>query len=185
MNEDRIVDRAGIDAELERVRREFRQLLGSADARDFERRSDGTRWTNEQLLFHMVFGYMVVRRLLIVVRMFGRLPEGVSRAYARVLNAGTRPFDWINYRGSCAAARVFNRHRMGSKLDRVIASLRASLTSECEEALARGMHFPTRWDPFFADYMTLEDVYRYPAKHFDFHREQLTLGRREPTPGFE
>ena len=38
------------------------------------------------------------------------------------------------------------------------------------------MHFPTRWDPFFKDYMTLEDVYRYPGQHFDFHKRQLTVG---------
>jgi hypothetical protein len=29
------------------------------------------------------------------------------------------------------------------------------------------MHFPTQWDPFFSDYMTLADVYRYPGQHFD------------------
>ena len=29
--------------------------------------------------------------------------------------------------------------------------------------------------PFFNDYMTLEDVYRYPGQHFDFHQRQLTL----------
>ena len=32
-----------------------------------------------------------------------------------------------------------------------------------------------RWDPFFMDFMTLADVYRYPTQHFDFHRQQLTL----------
>jgi hypothetical protein len=37
------------------------------------------------------------------------------------------------------------------------------------------MHFPTRWDPFFKDYMTLEGVYRYPGEHHDFHARQLTL----------
>ncbi|MFD6388590.1 DinB family protein [Nocardia sp. NPDC055029] len=183
MSDDRIVDRAGIDAELERVRREFHELLDSVDADDFERRSEGTRWTNEQLLFHMVFGYMVVQRLLVLVRLLGRFPAGVSRAFARMLDAETRPFDWINYRGSCAAARVYDRYRMGRKLDRVIGSLRASLASESEASLVRGMHFPTRWDPFFSDYMTLEDVYRYPAKHFDFHREQLTIGRPDGPPG--
>lgn len=33
----------------------------------------------------------------------------------------------INYYGSCAAALVYNRHRMGAKLDRVIASLQHNL----------------------------------------------------------
>ncbi|WP_067834691.1 DinB family protein [Nocardia lijiangensis] len=167
--------RPEIRTELERVRADLHQLLDSATPADLERRSDGTRWTNEQLLFHMVFGYMVVQRLLFLVRLFGWLPPGVSRGYARLLDAGTRPFDWINYRGSCAAARVYNRRRMGAKLDRVIASLRCSLAAATEADLARGMYFPTRWDPCFTEYMTLEEVFRYPAKHYDFHRKQLTL----------
>jgi hypothetical protein len=37
------------------------------------------------------------------------------------------------------------------------------------------MHYPPRWDPFFEDFMTLDDVYRYPGRHFDFHAHQLTL----------
>ncbi|SFN30353.1 Uncharacterised protein [Nocardia asteroides] len=45
------------------------------------------------------------------------------------------------------------------------------------------MHFPTHWDRFFSDYMTLKDVYRYPARHFDFHREQLTIGPLDRRPG--
>ena len=36
-----------------------------------------------------------------------------------------------------------------------------------DEALRRGMHFPTQWDSFVNDYMTLADVYRYPGQHFD------------------
>jgi hypothetical protein len=38
-----------------------------------------------------------------------------------------------------------------------------------------GMHCPTRWDPFFTGYMTLADLFRYPTRHYDFHRRQLTL----------
>ncbi|PWK87230.1 hypothetical protein C8D88_104391 [Lentzea atacamensis] len=39
------------------------------------------------------------------------------------------------------------------------------------------MHYPTRWDPFFQDFMTLGDLYRFPVRHFGFHRRQLTLTR--------
>ena len=35
------------------------------------------------------------------------------------------------------------------------------------------MRYPTSWDPNFAGYITLEDLYRYPAEHFD--SRQLTL----------
>jgi hypothetical protein len=174
--DDSTIARTEIAADLERARVEFHRLLAEAERNDaWTKPTHGTRWTNEQLLFHMVFGYMIVQRLLILVKVFSRLPDSVSRGFARVLNAATRPFDVINYYGSCAAALVYNRHRMGAKMDRVIASLRRKLARESSDALRRGMHFPSGWDPFFKDYMTLEDVYRYPGQHFDFHKRQLTL----------
>ena len=37
------------------------------------------------------------------------------------------------------------------------------------------MHYPTRWDPYFTDYMTLADIYQYPTRHCAHHRRQLTL----------
>ncbi|MEZ5152924.1 hypothetical protein [Rhodococcus zopfii] len=40
------------------------------------------------------------------------------------------------------------------------------------------MPYPTRWDPFFSRYMDLGDIYRYPTRHYDFHRDQLTLDGR-------
>ena len=173
--DDGTIDRAEIAADLERARVEFHRLLAEAERHDaWTKPTCGTRWTNEQLLFHMVFGYMVVQRLLVLVKVFSRLPDGVSRVFARSLNAATTPFDIINYYGSCAAALVYNRHRMGAKMDRVIASLQRKLARESDDSLRRGMHFPTRWDPFFKDYMTLEDVYRYPGKHSDFHKRQQT-----------
>jgi hypothetical protein len=45
----------------------------------------------------MVFGYMVVQRLLVRVRIFSRLPDPVSRVYANILDAATNPFHIINY----------------------------------------------------------------------------------------
>ena len=170
------VDRAAIASDLARARIELHRLLAEADREDaWEKPTRGTRWTNEQLLYHMVFGYMVVQRLLILVKTFSRLPDGASRVFARLLNAATRPFDVLNYYGSCAGALVYNRRRMGAKMDRVIAALQRKLAREPEDAFHRGMHFPTRWDPFFKMYMTLEDTYRYPGQHFDFHKRQLTL----------
>ncbi|WNG90639.1 DinB family protein [Mycobacterium sp. ITM-2016-00318] len=169
------VDRDGITADLERARIEFHRLVEAAGAEDWGRRTCGTRWTNEQLLFHMVFGYMVVQRLLILVRIFSRLPDPVSRCFANILDAATKPFHIINYYGSCAAALVYNRRRMDAKLDRVIASLQRKLARENDADFARGMRYPLGWDPFFDDFMTLEDVYRYPGRHFDFHAHQLTL----------
>jgi hypothetical protein len=59
--------------------------------------------------------------------------------------------------------------------DHVIDKLHRRLDAESESDLARGMYYPTRWDPFFKEYMAPADVYLFPTQHFDFHRQQLTL----------
>jgi hypothetical protein len=170
------VDRRAIHAELERARTSLGTLVSEASQPALRRRSDGTRWTNEQLLFHMVFGYMVVLRLLPLVRIFGRLPDRFGRVFANMLDAGTRPFHVVNYLGSCGGALVFRGSRLVRLFDRVAASLHRHLDTESERSLRRTMHFPVGWDPFFQDTMSLADVYRYGTQHFDFHRAQLTLG---------
>ena len=173
---DQTTDRAALAADLERARADFQHLLAAVEDDDWNKPTSGTRWTNEQLLFHMLFGYMVVRRLLFLVRIFGRLPDVVSRGFAWLLDLATRPFHVINYYGSCVAALVYNRDRMGKQMNRVIDKLQRKLASENENAFRRGMHYPPRWDPYFRDYMTLADVYGYPGRHYDHHRRQLTLG---------
>ncbi|HEY5989624.1 MAG TPA: DinB family protein [Streptosporangiaceae bacterium] len=169
------LDRAAVRAEMESARLDFHRLIGDATPADLRRPTDGTRWTNRQLLFHMLFGYLVVRALLVLVRVFGLLPDGASKAFARLLDAAHRPFDLINYLGSCIGARIISPRRMTRMLDRVIAVLQQQLQRETSSALCRGMHYPTTWDPFFADYMTLADIYHYPTQHFRFHQRQLTL----------
>jgi hypothetical protein len=176
-NDGTVIDRAALATDLERVRADFHHVLDLAGEDEWDKPTAGTRWTNEELLFHMVFGYMVVQRLLRLVRLFGRLPDLVSRRYAAVLNAATSPFDVINFYGSRAAAVVYNRKHMAAKLDSVIDALQRSLAREDEGALDRGMHFPVCWDPYFRDYMTLADVYHYPGAHYDHHRRQLTLAK--------
>jgi hypothetical protein len=169
------VDRAAVRAEMEQARHEFRRLVADATPADLRRPSEGTRWTNRQLLFHMMFGYLIVRALLVLVRVFGLLPDGASKTFARLLDSARKPFDLINYLGSCAGARIIPARRMPGMLDCVIAALQRHLEREPGPALRRGMHYPTTWDPFFADYMTLADIYHYPTQHFRFHQRQLTL----------
>lgn len=170
------MDREVVHQELEDASKTFHQLIAAATESDLRRRSSGTRWTNKQLLFHMLLGYLILRALTMLVRLFGRLPDGVSRTYARLLNSATTPFDTINYLGSRLGGTTLTTRRMEIMFDRVIAKLHRRLDAETDADLARGMHYPTRWDPFFTDYMTLADVYRFPTRHFHFHRHQLSFG---------
>lgn len=170
------VDRQAISGELEASRRALHELLAVATAVDLRRRSEGTRWTNEQLLSHMVFGFHLVRVLLPLVRVFGRLPTPVGRGYAALLDSAHRPFHVVNYWGSVGTALVFDRTRMGWWCDRSVTALQRHLAQEPEAALRRVMALPSRWDPYFTAHMTLAEVYRYPVRHFEHHRRQLTLG---------
>jgi len=183
-----LMDRVDIVTEMREAAADFRVLLDTATSGELRGDSDGTKWTNEQLLFHMLFGYLVVRRLLPLVRILGKLPDGVSRRFAAVLNAGTRPFHVVNYLGSLGGARVLGHAGMERTFDRIVNGLAASLLDASDSDLARGMHFPTGWDPYFQDYMALTDVSHYAPQHYRHHRRQLPLSavtETETPPGLE
>ena len=171
------MDTEQICAELDRVRNDYRELLDAATVAELRKPTNGTKWNNEQLLFHMLVGYLLVRNLRWLVWGFSRLPDGASRRFAALLNAGTRPFHVINYVGSLFGARALGYAGMERLMDRVLTSLQASLRAQPERSLGRGMHFPVGWDPYFKGYMTLLDLYHYPTQHYDHHRRQLTLAR--------
>lgn len=90
-------DKQLVQDELREAQTDFHRLLDTATMADLARPTNETRWNNEQLLFHMLFGYMITAALLPLMRLFGRLPRGVGKGYARLLDATTRPFDAINY----------------------------------------------------------------------------------------
>jgi hypothetical protein len=171
------MDRPDIDAELERVTADFHGLLDSATPAELRVPTNGTKWTNRELLFHMLFGFILLRVLLPLVKGFGRLPPAVSRAFAAILNAGTRPFHVVNYLSALPGGRVLDSRSMARLMDSTIDHLRGGLAREPDDALGLAMHFPVGWDPYFKDVMTVADVYHYPTQHYDHHRRQLTTRR--------
>lgn len=167
------MDAITVAHELERVRAEFREMVDTVSSSDLRRRSNGTRWTNRQLLFHMVFGYLVVRTLLPLVHGLGRL--GHSRGFAATLNAARSPFHLVNYAGSCVGGQLLTPHAMATLLDRTTRALQRRLAAESASSLALTMHFPPDWDPYFQPKMSVLDVYHFGTQHFDHHRGQLTF----------
>ena len=167
------MDRNEIVEELRRVQADFRQIAGTTSADDLRRRSKGTRWSNRQLLSHMVFGYVIVRTLLPLVRSLGRL--GRSRGFAATLNAGYRPFHLINYLGWCGGGQLLTIRAQAALLDRTIDALQRELAAETDASLALTMHFPTAWDPYFTPTMSVLDVYHFGTQHYEHHRRQLDL----------
>jgi hypothetical protein len=69
------------------------------------------------MLWHLAIGHLPVRRLLPLVRLFGRLPEPFSRAFTAVLNAATKPFHYINYAGGVGGGLVLHGPRLTRLVD--------------------------------------------------------------------
>jgi hypothetical protein len=160
---------------------DFRRLVDQAGTADLQRRSGGTKLTNQQLLFHMFFGYQIVRALLPLVRLYGRLSGRASTTMAWLLDSALGPFHVINYLGSCAGARIMPCAHLPGMLERVNAAFLRRLQQETETDLGRGMHFPRTWNPYFTDCITLADFYRYPTRHYQHRRQRLTLALTLPT----
>jgi antitoxin (DNA-binding transcriptional repressor) of toxin-antitoxin stability system len=95
-----VVDRGAIVADLVACREDLHELLSTATPEWLRARSNGTSWTNEHLLFHMVFGFLIVRRLLPLARPISSMPPRVGRGFASLLNAGRVPFHWVNHAGA-------------------------------------------------------------------------------------
>ncbi len=169
------LDRDQVHRELTQAPADYHALLEAATPDLLRRETNGTRWTNREMLFHLLLGYLIVRNLLPLVRLITRLPPGAGRGFAATLNAGARPFHLVNYLGSVAGGHALSVHRMGKLFDRTCAGLARRLAACTDTDLGRSMPFPKRWDPFFTDHMTVLDVYHYPLQHFQFHRRQLTL----------
>lgn len=168
------MDPAEIGDEMQRAAAAFRGLVANAAPADLRRRSAGTRWTNRQLMFHLVFGYLIVRTLMPLVHLLGRL--GWSSRFAAVLNALRGPFHVINYLGSVGGGTLLRPAAMAGLLDRTVRALQRRLQAETEQGLTLRMHFPPAWDPYFQSTMSVLDVYHYGTEHYQHHRRQLTLG---------
>jgi len=168
-------DLRAIAAEMDQARQTFHHLLDQATDTGLRRRSNGTRWTNEQLLFHMMFGYLITRPVLVIASIFGRLPRRCQQS----MRAAPRRHAWAVSPGQlprvprrCAGHPVLAHE---GRFDQVIAALERGWKASAAPLCGTGCTFPRRGTRSFTDYMTLADLYRHPTRHFNYHREQLTL----------
>lgn len=157
------------------IRDDFDRLVAGATSADLDRASDGTRWTNRELLFHMWFGQRITRAVIVLMGLTSRLPWHLDAAFARLLAAATAPYNWINYAGAVGGARTVGLRRarrwMNADTDWILRwAVRAS-----EREVHRGMTVPVAWDPYFASWMSRADLLAWAPKHYRHHRAQLTL----------
>jgi len=163
-----------IRGELGTAHTRFHTLLDSFSEQDFHRQSLNPGWTNGEILAHMTFGFIIMNALLPMARLWGRLPKGSSKWFAWTLNAFTGPFNWINALGARGQGKVFTHKRIGRIYDRACFSLVKKVDSIKDGEWERGMHYPTKWDSNFDEFMTLEKLFHYPVTHFDFHLAQIS-----------
>ncbi len=58
-----------IRAELEATRKTFHTVLASFSESDFHRQSRNPGWTNDEILTHMTFGFIILNALLSMARL--------------------------------------------------------------------------------------------------------------------
>ena len=122
-----------IAAEMERARVDFHHLLDNATNAELPAGTDGTKWTNEQLLFHMLFRVPAGPRSADLGQSVHPITSTRPQGFAATLNATTRPFHVVNYLGSLGGARVLGHARMERLLAFVIGRLQRSVIGASED----------------------------------------------------
>jgi hypothetical protein len=159
-------------AELEAAQREFHAMADGVSDQGWNAPSHNPGWSNGQVLFHVLLGFVLLPPLARLLILFGHLPR-LSRAFAALLSFSTPVFHWINAAGPRGAARVLGRTGVLRRFDRVHAAILRRLERVRPTHWDLTMRYPTRWDPHFRPDMHLEDLFAYPIAHLRHHRHQV------------
>jgi hypothetical protein len=92
-------------------------MVASISEREWTEPSQNPGWTNGQIVFHILLGFILVVPLARLLVFFGRLPASYSRIFAGILNLSTPLFNRINAMGprAGAAARAgWDHHQVRS-----------------------------------------------------------------------
>jgi hypothetical protein len=164
-----------VRAELLWIAADFRKIVQDVLADELDRPSNGTRWTNRQLLFHLVLGQNIALAAIPLLGLFSRLPPSASRNWSRLLGACAGPYNWVNWAGSAAAGQVLKPESMMRMMDRTTRTIVDWYDRAGAETLNRGMTMPTSWDPYFQPWMDRRAIFAWARKHYRHHRAQLSL----------
>jgi hypothetical protein len=162
-----------IRSDLDAAQQAFHGVLDALSDAEWRRQSRNVGWTNGEVMVHTFLAFKLLLALVPIVRFWGRLPARYSQRFAQALNCVTGPFNAINALGTRAGARIYTRKRLGCAFDNVRRALIRRLERMPDGAWQRGMHYPTRWDPLFTDYMTVEQTFAMPIAHLRFHLGQV------------
>jgi hypothetical protein len=169
-----------VRADLEWIARDYWNILKAARPEELYLPTDGTAWTNRQLLFHMLLGQRITRMVIVVMGVFSRLPAGASRAWAAGMTAVTPLYNRLNFAGGVVGGRLITVTRMGRQMEAVTAKILHFYDQASPGELRRGMTIPPSWDPYFSIWMDRAELMTWAAKHYLHHRRQLTLTTLPP-----
>lgn len=164
--------------EYEKTHQDFHSLLNSISEEDLKKKSLNSGWTNGEILFHMLLGFIILYSLIPLTRIFGKLPKSFSKVFAALLNLSTPLFNWMNALGARGGGTIFNQSKTSKRFNKTYDALIRKLNSINDDEWNKGMHYPTKWDSLFDDYMTLEKLFYFPLKHFKYHLKQINTGSR-------
>lgn len=159
--------------DYEYARKEFHKLINSLSSGDLRKRSHNPGWTNGEILFHILLGFIVVHLLFPLVMLFGKLPKSWSKIFSGILNASTPVFNVLNAIGARIGGRLLSKKSLEEKFDWVISKILNKLNKLESQEFDRGMYFPDKWDDLFKEFMTIRELFSYPIKHFKFHLKQI------------
>jgi hypothetical protein len=151
--------RARLRADLTAAHEQFHAMADAVSEQSWNEPSNNRGWTNGQLLFHILLGFILVPLLARLLIFAGHLPRVYSRSFSGVLNFSTPLFNRVNAVGPRVAARILGREGTIRKFDRVHAQTIARLERIRPSEWSLTMHFPTRWDPRFREDMRLENLF--------------------------
>ena len=160
-------------AELEGAKAAFHSVADDLPDSGWAKPSANPLWTNGQVLFHITLAFLLLPSLFPIALVFGRLPPLFARVFAVLLGLGTGLFNWANGVGPLASGTLYNRDRLLQKYDSLHDYAVRTLSRLDPSELKRGIFYPRHWDPMFRDFMTLSDVFRYPAIHMEHHLRQI------------
>ena len=177
-----------VRADVAWAARDYVAILKAALPDELDLPTDGTAWTNRQLLFHMLLGQRVTRMVIVVMGAFSRLPPGASRAWAAGMAAVTPLYHRLNWLGGVVGGRLFTVAGMGRQMEAVTAKILHFYDQASPGELRRGMTIPPSWDPYFSTWMDRAELMTWAPMHYRHHRGQLTLTTLPPlqepsTPG--
>ena len=167
-------------ADLEWIARDYAAILRSAHSEELDLPTNGTRWTNRQLLFHVLLGQRITRMVIVVMGVFSRLPPGASRLWSAGMSAATPLYHRINFLGPLVGARLVGSANLERQMESVTAQILRFQAKATPHDLHRGMTVASSWDPYFTDWMDRADVLAWAPKHYRHHRQQLTLTTLPP-----